>query len=424
MKLRVDYYSKWLFVLAAFLLWNAASAQNTITGKVTDAESGETLIGANILVVGTSSGTVTDIDGNYSLTVPEGSTQLEISYTGYATQIFDINGQSVIDVSLSAGAALEEIVVTGYGTQKSKEVTGSIASVKAEDFNQGNVNDATQLLQGKVGGLVIAKPGANPNQKFSIRLRGLSTIGASTEPLVVIDGVLGGDLNSIEPQDIASIDVLKDGSAAAIYGTRGASGVILITTKKGEAGTARVNYTGQFSMETPDQVVDVLTADEYRAFGGGNDLGASTDWFDEIMQTGISHIHNLSLSGGTAQTTYRISGNYRDVQGIARTTGFERFNMRGSVTQKALNDKLTVTANIATSTEDASLGFTEAFRYATIHNPTAPVRFDPGNADFARWDGYQQQVLFDYYNPVAIIEQNTWNREIKRSLPISAETML
>ena len=413
MKLRVDYYSKWLFVLAGFLFWNATVAQNTITGTVTDAASGETLIGANILVVGTSSGTVTDIDGKYSLTVPEGSTQLEISYTGYATQVVDIAGQSIIDVNLSAGAALEEIVVTGYGTQKAKEVTGSIASVKAEDFNQGNVNDATQLLQGKVGGLVIARPGSNPNQKFSIRLRGLSTIGASTEPLVVIDGVLGGDLNSIEPQDIASIDVLKDGSASAIYGTRGASGVILITTKKGEAGVATVNYTGQFSVESRDRVVDVLTADEYRNFGGGNDLGASTDWFDEIMQTGISHIHNLSISGGTANTSYRLSGNFRDVEGVARTTGFQRFNLRANVTQKALNDKLTVTANIATSTEDASLGFTEAFRYATIHNPTAPVRFDPSNADFARWDGYQQQVLFDYYNPVAIIEQNSWDREIK-----------
>ncbi len=413
MKLKVDYFSKWLYVLAALFLCGAVSAQQTITGTVTDAENGDPLIGANILVVGTSSGTVTDIDGKYSLSVPEGSTQLEISYTGFATQVVDINNQSVIDISLSAGAVLDEIVVTGYGTQKSKEVTGSIASVKAEDFNQGNVNDATQLLQGKVGGLVIAKPGSNPNQKFSIRLRGLSTIGANTEPLVVIDGVLGGDLNSIEPQDIASIDVLKDGSAAAIYGTRGASGVILITTKKGEAGQSSVQYTGQVSIETPDRVVDVLTADEYRAFGGGNDLGASTDWFDEIMETGISHIHNLSLSGGTKSTTYRLSGNFRDVQGVARTTGFQRFNLRANVTQRALNDKLVLTANIATSTEDASLGFTEAFRYATIHNPTAPVRFQPSNAEFGRWDGYQQQVLFDYYNPVAIIEQNSWDRETK-----------
>ena len=342
-----------------------------------------------------------------------GATTLQFSYTGYSSIEMEIGDQSVINATLAAGTELEEIVVTGYGTQKAKEVTGSIAHVGAEDFNNGNINDATQLLQGKVGGLVIARPGANPNAGFSIRLRGLSTVGASTEPLVVIDGVLGGDLNSVEPQDIESIDVLKDGSAAAIYGTRGASGVILITTKRGQAGTSIVNYSGQVTMETRDNTVDVLSPDEYRSFGGGNDLGANTNWFDELTQTGVSHLHNLSLSGGSQNTTYRISANYRDVKGIARTTGFERVNLRANLVQKALNDKLTITANIAGSTEDAALGFDEAFRYATIHNPTAPIRFQPGHADFGRWDGYQQQVLFDYYNPVAIIEQNKHLSETK-----------
>lgn len=407
------YLPKVLITLAMMFVVHLVSAQRTVTGVVSDAESGDPLLGASILVKGTSTGTVTDFDGSYTLEIPDAATTLIFSYTGYGTQEVEIGDQSSINVTLSAGTELEEVVVTGYGTQKAKEVTGSIAHVGAEDFNNGNINNATQLLQGKVGGLVIARPGANPNQGFNIRLRGLSTVGASTEPLIVIDGVLGGDLNSVEPQDIESIDVLKDGSAAAIYGTRGASGVILITTKRGQAGQSTVNYNGQMTFETKDRVVDVLSPDEYRAFGGGNDLGSSTDWFDELTQTGVSHLHNLSLSGGNAATTYRLSANYRDVKGIARTTGFERVNLRANLTQKALNDRLTITANLSGSTEDGELGFDEAFRYATIHNPTAPVRFQPNNPDYDRWDGYQQQVLFDYYNPVAIIEQNKHNKEIK-----------
>lgn len=407
------YLLKVLLTCCSLLMGSWVLAQRTITGTVTDSDSGEPLLGASILVKGTTSGTVTDFDGAYTLDVPADATTLLFSYTGYGTTEVEIGSQSVINVTLSAGTELEEIVVTGYGTQRAKEVTGSIAHVGAEDFNNGNINEATQLLQGKVGGLVIARPGANPNQGFSIRLRGLSTVGASTEPLIVIDGVLGGDLNSVEPQDIESIDVLKDGSAAAIYGTRGASGVILITTKKGQAGTSLVNYSGQVTFETKDRVVDVLSPQEYRDFGGGNDLGASTDWFDELTQTGVSHLHNLSLSGGAAGTTYRLSANYRDVTGIARTTGFERVNLRANLVQKALNNRLTITANLAGTTEDADLGFDDAFRYATIHNPTAPVRFQPNHADYDRWDGYQQQVLFDYYNPVAIIEQNKRQSETK-----------
>ena len=391
------------------------NAQRTISGTITDGSSNEPLIGANVLVDGTTTGTITDLDGTFSLDVPDGASALEISYAGYTTQVVPLGTGNTLNINLSAGELLDEVVVTGYGTQKSREVTSSIVSVKAEDFNKGNVNDVTQLLQGKVGGLVISRPGANPNGNFNIRLRGLSTVGASTEPLVVIDGVLGGNLNSVEPQDIASIEVLKDGSAAAIYGTRGASGVILVTTKRGEAGTSTVTYNGQVSFDLVDRVPDVLSADEYVSFGAaqGTDLGGDIDWFDELTQTGLSHTHNLSMSGGTKQTTYRVSANYRDVQGIAKTTGFDRLNLRANLTQKALNDKLKFTANIASSTEDAGLGFDEAFRYATIFNPTTPFVRDESNPSFAQWDGYYQQVLFDYYNPVAIIEQNTRSNAIK-----------
>ena len=217
MKLRFNMVFKCSVAIVFLLAFaNFSYAQRTITGKVTDAATNEPLIGANILVVGTSSGTVTDFDGNYELQVPEGATQLRITYTGYSEQEVDIVSGTTFNISLVEGTALDEVVVTGYGTAKAKEVTSSITSIKAEDFNKGNISDPSQLLQGKVAGLTISRPGGNPNGNFSIRLRGLGTLGANTQPLVVIDGVLGADLNTVDPNDIASIDVLKDASAAAI----------------------------------------------------------------------------------------------------------------------------------------------------------------------------------------------------------------
>ncbi len=412
MKLKVDFLSRGLLTLIlAIAISSFTFAQRTITGTVTDAANGDPLISATVVVAGTSTGTITDFDGKYSLEIPADATQLEISYTGYATSTVDIGAGNVLDVQLSAGALLDEIVVTGYGTQKAKEVTSAITSVKAEDFNQGNVQSPSQLLQGKVAGLNIARAGGNPNATFQIRLRGVGTAGANASPLIVIDGVPGGTLQSVDPNDIASMDVLKDGSAAAIYGTRGAAGVIIITTKKGQAGTSKVDYNGYVSFDNKARTVDVLSADEYRAFGGGNDIGSSTDWFEELTRQGISHIHNLSLSGGSKTTTYRVSANYRDVQGVAIRTGFDRLNARMNLTQKALNDRLTLTANVSTTTENKDLGFDYAFRQATIYNPTSPVR-DPSQTQY---DGYAQQILFDYYNPVAIMEQNI-NREQVRTL--------
>ncbi len=419
MKLKVDYLSRCIVLLLALLAFgNFALAQRTVTGTVTDAENGEPLIGANVLVVGTGTGTVTDFDGNYEVQVPEGNDMLEFSYTGYTSQQVAIAGRSEVDVTLSAGQELEEVVVVGYGTQKSKEVTSAITSVKEEDFNKGNVTNPAQLLQGKVAGLSISRPGANPNGGFNIRLRGLSTVGANTQPLVVIDGIIGADLSTVDPNDIASIDVLKDGSAAAIYGTRGASGVILITTKKGKEGTAQIDYNGFVTADIVTNTVDVLSADEYRNFAGGSngdltgtDLGSNTDWFDEITQTGISQTHNLSLSGGSASTSYRVSMNYRDNEGTAVNTGFEQLNARINLQQKALNDRLRVTFNVSGTTRDEQRGFDQAFRYATIYNPTAPIRDD--KPEFDIYDGYFQQVLFDYFNPVAILEQNRNDAERK-----------
>ena len=400
---------------------NFSYAQRTITGKVTDAATNEPLIGANILVVGTSSGTVTDFDGNYELQVPEGATQLRVTYTGYTEQEVSIASGTNFEIQLVEGTALDEIVVTGYGTSKSKEVTSSITSIKAEDFNKGNISDPSQLLQGKVAGLTISRPGGNPNGNFSIRLRGLGTLGANTQPLVVIDGVLGADLNTVDPNDIASIDVLKDASAAAIYGTRGGAGVILITTKTGQSGKTTVNYEGFVSADVIDRSQEVLSPSEFRSFAGGTtgsfrgtDLGFSTEWFDEITEVGISQVHSLSISGGTKNTTYRASGNFRGVNGVAMNTGFNRLNGRFNVSQKALNDRLKIDFNYTTTAIDQELGFDEAFRYATIYNPTAPVRSD--DPSLARYDGYFQQILFDYFNPVAILEQNVNQGEVRNSI--------
>ncbi|MEM9887469.1 MAG: SusC/RagA family TonB-linked outer membrane protein [Bacteroidota bacterium] len=420
MKLNFDFSSKCGVVLLFLLTMVSFSyAQRTITGTITDAGTGDPLIGANILILGTSTGTITDFDGNYSLDLPADATTLRITYTGYADQEVDVTSGTTFNVELSEGTQLDEIVVTGYGTAKSKEVTSAIASIKEEDFNGGSIQSPAQLLQGKVAGLTISRPGGNPNNNFSIRLRSLSSVGADNSPLIIIDGVLGADLNTVDPNDIASIDILKDGSAAAIYGTRGASGVIIITTKKGEAGKATVNYEGFVSAEVIDNTVEVLSAEEFRNFRGGTDgsivgvdRGSSTDWFDEITRTGITQVHSLSLSGGAKGTSYRFSANYRDVEGIAVNTGFQQLNFRANVQQKALNDRLTLNATITTTNRDSDEGFNGAFRYATIYNPTAPV-LDPSNTQN---DGYYEETLFDYFNPVAIIEQNLNEQEQRNTI--------
>ena len=435
MKLKFNAFAKSLMLLLFVAgMSNFALAQRTVTGTVTDADNGEPLIGANVLVVGTSTGAVTDIDGTYSIRVPEGDQRLEYTYTGYATQTIEVGASNVIDVTMSPGEALEEVVVIGYGTQKSKEVTSSIVSVKEEDFNQGNISNPVQLLQGKVAGLTVARAGGNPNGNFSVRLRGLGTIGANTEPLIVIDGVPGGDLNSIDPNDVASIDVLKDGSAAAIYGTRGASGVILITTKRGGDGNSSVSYNGFVGFEGVDRAVDVFDAAGLRQFAADNpDLSftdvsngqISTDAFDAITRTGINHTHNLSLSGGSGGSSYRVSANYRNVEGIALNTGFDQLNARLNFSQKALNDRLTLSTQLTATSRNSDFGFDEAFRYATIWNPTAPLIGDDLPAgDLLRdeanrlYDGYLQQSLFDYQNPLAILEQNT-NQGQRRVLGIN-----
>lgn len=394
------------FMLCALLFSNHVTAQNiNISGRVTT--GGESLPGVSIIVQGTAQGTVTDVDGNYTLAVPDQNSVLVFSFIGFATQHVTVGNQTNIDVSLAIDIiALEAVVVIGYGTQDKKEITSSVASIKAKDFNQGNINSPQQLLQGKVAGLTIAKPGGDPNGEFNIRLRGLSTLGANTSPLVVIDGLIGGSLLTIDPNDIASIDVLKDGGAAAIYGTRGSSGVILITTKRGIRGQTNINYRSYLSVEVQARTLEVADADMFSALPlvtPDNVFGANTNWLEEITQTAVGHVHNLSASGGMGNTSYRVSVNFRNMDGIQRGTGFGQVNGRLFIDQRAANDRIQLTGFVAATNRNEDRGFAEAFRYATVYNPTVPVRNPDGT--FFETGG------FDTFNPVAIIEQNSSVRE-------------
>lgn len=409
MKLNFNSMTRGVVLVLALFLCNFTFAQRTITGTVTDAETGETLIGANVLVVGTSTGTITDFDGTYSLNVSEDATTLEFSYTGYGSERIEIGSQTVIDIAMSAGQQLEEVVVVGYGSQKEKEITSSVTSVSAEEFNQGPITDPAQLLQGKVAGLQVYNRGGDPNGRSVIRLRGISTVGANTEPLVVVDGIIGASLDNVDPNDIESVTVLKDGSAAAIYGSRGSAGVILVTTRTGQKGQGvQFSYNGQLGASTAFNSVPVMSAEEFVA-AGGTDLGSQTNWTDEVTRTGITNVHSLSASGGSGNTNYRVSGNYRNVDGILNNSGFEQFNGRVNLSTKAFNDRVSLDFNSSFTNRNSDYGFNEALRYAVLYNPTAPVFGKDAPFPFAsdQYGGYFETLgLFDSFNPVSIIEQN------------------
>ncbi|WP_257666717.1 SusC/RagA family TonB-linked outer membrane protein [Parapedobacter tibetensis] len=392
-----------LFVVLLFSLSSYAQSR-TITGNVTD-KNNVVIAGVNVHIKGSDVSTVTDTYGNFAIEVPaEGNVVLVFTYLRFATQEIAIVDQRKVNVQMTEEIrSLDEVVVIGYGTQEKKEITSAVSSVNRETFNKGNVNDAVTLLQGKVAGLSISKPGSNPNQGATIRLRGLSTLGGNASPLIVVDGVIGVNLNAVDPNDIESIDVLKDASAAAIYGSRGASGVILITTRKGTIDRTLLEYDAYYSAEEVARTVDVMTAEEFRNLGVGTDFGYNTNWYDEITNTAESQAHNLALSGGTNQTTYRASINYRDIQGIALHSGFNRLNGRLNLTQKALDDRLSVSLNMTSTTLNSKGGSDNAFKYAAIYNPTSPVRSN--EPVYEQYGGYFQQTLYDYLNPVALLEQ-------------------
>jgi TonB-linked SusC/RagA family outer membrane protein len=399
---------KMSFVFA--LLFSGTIYAQQISGNISD-ETGP-LPGATVIVQGTSTGTVADFDGNYSISASTGDV-LVFSFVGFTAQEVTVGNQSTIDIVLMASNELEEVLVTGYGSQQQKEITSAVVSVGSESFNKGAINDASELLQGKVAGLTIYNRGGNPNTTSTIRLRGLSTIGANSSPLVVIDGVIGASLDNVDPSDIESFNVLKDASAAAIYGSRGSSGVLLVTTKKGQAGVSELTYSGQFSTSGVANQIDVMSPGEFVA-AGGRDLGSQTDWLDSVTRQAFTQIHNVSASGGAGNSTYRVSANLREAEGILENSGFDQFNARLNFNTTALNDKLKIQLNTSFTQRDQENGWNESLRYATLYNPTAPIYAvdSPYAFNGAQFGGYFETLgLFDSYNPVSIINQNINNGE-------------
>ncbi|MDC0960464.1 SusC/RagA family TonB-linked outer membrane protein, partial [Flavobacteriaceae bacterium] len=392
------------FLSALLFFVGVGMYAQSVSGTVTS-EDGP-LPGATVVVKGTANGTTTDFDGNFTIAASADAI-LEVSFVGFTTQEVAVGGQDQITITLATDNELEEVVVTGYGSQRQKEITSAVVKVDAEDFNKGNINDASQLLQGKVAGLQVYNRGGDPNAAATIRLRGISTVGANAQPLVVIDGVIGASLANVDPSDIESINVLKDGSAAAIYGSRGSSGVILVTTKSGKEGKVQFNYNGQLGVTSALNTVDIMTAQEFVA-AGGTDLGSDTDWVDEVTRQALTTIHNFSAAGGHGDTSYRISANFRDVEGVLISSDFQQFNTRLNFTTKALNDKLTINFNSALTKREQNNGSSESMKYAVLYNPTAPIYGVDSPYQFAseQFGGYFETLgLFDSYNPVSIANQ-------------------
>ena len=395
---------KSLLSLTLFLVSAGVMAQ-TVNGTVSS-EDGP-LPGATVQVQGTDRGVSTDFDGNFSIEA-DADDVLVVSFVGFASQNVAVGGQDQIAITLMADNELEEVVITGYGTQTKKEVTSAVVEIKAEGFNKGAISDPTQLLQGKVAGLQIYNKGGDPNGAAVIRLRGISTVGANTQPLVVIDGVIGASLGNVDPNDIESINVLKDGSASAIYGSRGSSGVIIVTTKEGRVGETTFDYNGQFAVANAFNPVDIMTPSEFLAAGGA-DLGSQTIWLDEITRSAATQIHNLSAAGGTDTSTYRVSANIRQVEGILKNTGFDQFNTRLNYSTRLFNDKLRLDFNTSVTKKDSQNGFAQALRYAVVANPTMPIygADSPYAFNAAQFGGYFESLgLFDSFNPVSMVEQN------------------
>ncbi len=368
--------------------------EQTVTGKITDAESGEGLPGVSVVVKGTTKGTITDLDGAFSIGVPDGSAVLVFSFVGYASQEIIVGNNSVINISLSTDLqTLNEMVVVGYGEQRKKDLTGAVASLQTKDITRANPVQAAKAIQGQVAGATVTKTSNKPGAPYGITIRGENTINNSTEPLVVIDGLMGGNLNTLNPNDIQSMDILKDASSTAIYGARGANGVIIITTKKGVSGKPRVSYDAYVGQKVPGHLPKMANAQEFYKYNytdriaeglTGNtfttaekakiDGGQSTDWVDLITDPALQMSHNLSVSGGTEKTTYRFSGGILQENGNVLNTGFKRYNLNAGLDSK-LGERFKVGFTAYASYSNQQVGSGESLRNAYRARPTGTVLY-------------------------------------------------
>ena len=414
---------KTMFFVFFMLCSTVMLAQNKVSGTVVDA-TGEPLIGVSVLEEGTTNGGITDFDGNFTLTVKPGA-KLTFSYVGYTSQtLAAANGMKV--TLQEDNTVLNEVVVVGYGTMRRKDVTSSITTVQAKDLNKGVFSDPASMLQGKVAGLTVTTSG-DPNGTPSITLRGASSLreGAAMQPYYVIDGIPGVDISMVSPDDIESIDVLRDATATAIYGSKAANGVIIITTKTGgKTERTNVSYNGYVAFDKVSKTLDVASASDIRNYVKSNgidyayDKSASTDWQKEVLRTGVSHNHNVSINGGSAKTKYMASINFMDRQGVVDGSHMNRLNVRSLLSSKVLKERLELSVGLNAmygKNENMSMGkggngsgnegksVLDAMNY---FNPTIPVRNPDGT-----WSTGEGSAN---YNPLSIINEDTsetiWKR--------------
>lgn len=420
-------------VIAIFATGGQLLAQETnVTGKVTDAKTGG-IPGVTVTVKGTTKGTNTDVEGNYQISVPASAT-LTFSAIGYESKDVPVGNKSVVDVVLSEDVrALEEVVVVGYGTVKKKDATGAVSALGSKDFQKGIVSSPEQLMQGRVAGVQITQSSGEPGGGINVRIRGTSSVLGGNNPLFVVDGVplsgdntsSGGDnqgvgrqpaknpLNFLNPDDIASMDILKDASATAIYGSRGANGVVLITTKKGR-GKGSLDYGYSLGISNITKKYDLLNAAEYRA-AGGQDQGANTDWQDVLFRTALTHQHNLSYGGGDASGNYRFSLGYLNQEGIVQTSNMKRYSIGFSGQKKFINDKLTIGSNLNfANTIDAGVPISENIGFEGDLMGSI-LKANPTRAVFNA-DGTYNQVTNSEPNPAAFVNLSKDRNNTLRAL--------
>jgi iron complex outermembrane receptor protein len=399
------------FILACLFSMSAMAQNVAVTGKVTDAKDGSPIPGVSVVAKGTTVGTVTDANGNFKLSVPKSVTTLTVSFIGYTTKSVALTG-SPLAISLEASStALNEVTVVsiGYGTVRKKDLTGAVENLSSKNFNQGAIINPVDQLAGKVAGLVITQPGGDPNQVASVRLRGQSSITGGVNPLFVVDGIILDDPNqfqNIPPDDIASYDVLKDASAAAIYGARGANGVIIVTTKRGQSGKSVITYDGLVGSSTQSKYYDLLTPSEYRstlaslypAAAATLDKGGNTDWQRALTRTAYQQRHSVSISGGTSTSNYMASANYSNAEGIILGSSKEQLGLRFAGETKAIDNRLDIKLNIDNVSTSRRLIDYSNFSYLYNSPPTFPIR----NAD----GSFYAYTDFNEANPVEHLDES------------------
>lgn len=409
--LRLTLLCAWILLTGMSVSVAQGNSPVEVSGRVVDSGNMMPLPGVSVIVEGTTRGVVTDENGQYTIQVSGTNPVLNFSYLGYDDQSIVVANRSQIDIEMhESEAEIDEVVVIGYGKTTKKEVTGSVASLKSEDFNTGSFTNAAGLFQGKVAGLsVVNANGGDPNATYEILLRGANTLSAGQGPLLIIDGVVGADIRNINFQEVESVDVLKDGSAAAIYGTRGTNGVIIITTKRARAGQTQVEYDGQVSVQTVVRRAEPLTAsvfewvvNNYSPSSAGSLYGAETDWFKEVTRTPVSHKHSVAVSGGSEKFSHRTVINVEQNQGLQRKNNSEKYLFKTNIHQSAFEGWLDLDYNAYFSKRVYSPADYSVFEQAFYHNPTEPI-YDPSNTESGGY--FRVDNTMAYYNPVAMLNE-------------------